>query len=75
MPHDRAQSFEGLEVVEVDLGVAQVLDEAVNASHEDQQHAAIEGYEHQSDWSGLYFCARDAVVEDAGEQKKSQYND
>ena len=51
--HNRAQSFEGLEVAEVDLGVAQVLNEAVDTSDEDERHAAVECYEDRSDWFGL----------------------
>lgn len=74
MSQNGTQGFKGLEVAEIDLGVAQVLDEAVDTSDEDEHHAAVEGYEHDMDRSGLQFCAGDAAVEEAGEENKHQYD-
>lgn len=53
VPQDWAQTFKGLEVTQVDLGVAQVLDETIDTSDEDEHHAAVESYEHDADRFGL----------------------
>jgi hypothetical protein len=50
VPHDGTQRPERLEVAEVDLGIAHVFDEAVDASDKDNHHADVQGYEDDADW-------------------------